>query len=287
MVLLALSGCASEAEVPLEASAWTWSDTLPDGEPLTTAELEAAAAEVVATLIETSPRDPPEAHRTLTAHMDETCPETEQNGPQLATAGDCTTADGWSWYGVGVYSIFENQQVLLKDIDSFHREWQYSHGNNRVIGPDGQTTNLLGMSWYRDWDDEGTRAITVELWGQFWTDDPQLDDPWFTTAIGSELDVDLRVEGGGVTGTWTGGFSRLDGSVWAFTFDLAVDSGTCVEPTGTIQLQDTAGDWYTLTWDGSTTCDGCGTASSDLGDLGTVCADFSPLTEWEDDPWSG
>ena len=54
-----------------------------------------------------------------------------------------------------------------------------------------------------------------------------------------------------------------------------------------VQVLDDGGTWYTLTWDGATNCDGCGTAATDEGDLGSICADWSPLTEWRFDPWSG
>ena len=232
-MVVVLLACVSEEEAVVP-SAWEYSPDTPAVTLLSLEELETAAGDVVATLVGSDPRSPPDSHAILAEHVDDTCPEMEHNGPQVVTAGDCTTEDGWTWYGTGIYSIIENQDIQVKDIDAYHREWRYSHGNTRVIGPEGQTTDLLGMSWYRDWDDDGTRAITVEMWGQFWTDDEELEDPWFTRSLGSELSVDMRVGRDSVWGTWSGGFSRLDSTIWAFTLeDLAVDdTDGCTEQIG-------------------------------------------------------
>ena len=70
---------------------------------------------------------------------------------------------------------------------------------------------------------------------------------------------------------------------------------TCgLEPSGSISILDSEGNWYGLSFDGPTgedwdvdpaLCDGCGTAWYRGERLGEACVDFSVLTSWEEKPW--
>lgn len=284
---LALPGCAGDAPAVEHdgPTPWTWApDDGPVATPLDATQLGDAVDEAIAAVRTVRARSVQDAFEEALRNVDATCPERESNGTQTGVSGDCTTDDGWSWYGVGMVSRLRGR-IVLGDIDAVHRVWDFSTGNLRAEGPDGERYDFLGYSWYRDWDDDdGDRAITVELWGEIAvTGVDEYAGSWMTEGWAAEMYVDLRVRSDGTEGTWTVGISRLDGLAWAFRFDdIAFSTACAAEPVGTVYVLDQAGAWYTITFDGDVTCDGCGQA-----DAGEVCADFTPLTTWEADPWEG
>jgi hypothetical protein len=103
--------------------------------------------------------------------------------------------------------------------------------------------------------------------------------------------MEMREGDGGYAGALSGGFSRLDGPAWAFVLDdltLSSAAGGCAqEPTGELDVQDQAGTWYTIRFDGDTSCDGCGEAWAGDTDLGAACTDFTSLSTFRTDPWEG
>ncbi len=293
MIVALWSGlaCAPAEETPPRPSAWSWQPPPDERVLLTPAELEVALDETIAATRALRPRTVTDAFDAAMTHREEGCPAYETNGPQTAVAGDCTTADGWAWYGVGQLSHIEDFHIVLGEIDAWHRVWDYSTGNVRVVGPDARY-ELLGYSWYRDYDtDAGARAIRGELWGEFEVEgDGAFADGWIARDRGVELYVDLVEAEGGWDGTWTVGVSRLDGVAWAYVYDFALSSaagGCTAEPAGAVEILDAAGTWYEVAFDGDVACDGCGAAAVDGAPLGEVCADFSALARFDVDPWEG
>jgi hypothetical protein len=86
--------------------------------------------------------------------------------------------------------------------------------------------------------------------------------------------------------SWEGGFSQLqwEGSLAAtFSFNTN-DVEVCdLEPSGSIRLYGRNQQWYTLNF--GEDCDGCGQVRMDDGQMETVCADFSDVIQFEDQPW--
>lgn len=255
-----------------------------DPEPptrLSLGEQEQAIDAVIEAITTISPRVVHDAFDAVLDHRTSACPEVEQRSGQIVVAGDCTTSAGWTWLGVGLRSSIANMRIVLGDIDAFHREWEFSNGNVQVIDPDGAIYQLTGTSLYRDYDaEDGARSLTVEMWGEFGAVGvPELEDTWFADDIAVELYLDARING---DAEYRGGMSRLDGPAWAWSTDaLVLDDACPTEPTGTLRVQDAEGTWYTFTFDAAS-CDGCGTSED-----GTVCADFSPMVEFREDPWAG
>ncbi|MES2643480.1 MAG: hypothetical protein V4850_28610 [Myxococcota bacterium] len=293
-VLLVLSACADPPgpapEQPRPPSAWTYTPEADPAPPLTVAELEQGLDEVVDALVTTRPTTVTDLFDEAMTHRGDDCPASEENGAQTMVAGDCTTDDGWSWYGVGAVSHLRNFHVVLGEIDNFHYVWHFSTGNVQVIAADGRVRyELLGTTWYRDYEGDTGRALSIELWGEFQgIGTPTFDDTWIVEDRAVELYVELQTVSGGWEGTWSAGMSRLPGVVWAFSFgELAVSAACAEEPTGALELQDQAGTWHTVVFDGDTECDGCGVAWVGDTEIGAVCADLSPLVEFEVDPWEG
>jgi hypothetical protein len=61
-----------------------------------------------------------------------------------------------------------------------------------------------------------------------------------------------------------------------------------------VSLRDSDGNWYDVVFDGPilyddvidpAVCDGCGEAWYRGEPMGTVCADFNALVDWEVSPW--
>lgn len=290
VALPVLFACVPAAEPEGAPSAWRYTPEPADVTSLSTTELEGAIEAVVDTLMAIDPRTAPDAFDEAMLHVGGACPQTEVTGPQTVVAGDCTTNAGWTWLGVGAVSHMQNFRVELGEIDEFHYVWDYCVGNAQVFSAaTGERYEMLGMSWYRDYEADTGRALAIELWGEFQVYDvPRFEDTWIARDLGVEMYVELAELEGGWEGTWTAGVSRLDGTVWAFSFDdLAVTAACPAEPTGEIDVQDAAGTWHTVVFDGDTTCDGCGVGRVGDTPLGEVCADLSRLVSFTEDPWAG
>jgi hypothetical protein len=268
-------------EEPITPSAWSGVDAPADPARLTTGEQEQAVDAVIDAITSISPRVVHDAFDAALDHRASDCPEVEQRSGQIVVAGDCTTSAGWTWLGIGLRSSIQNMRIVLDDIDAFHREWEFSNGNVQLLGPDGELYQLTGTSMYRDYDaTDGARSLAVEMWGEFGAQNvADLDDTWFSDDIAVELTLYATIGGDAV---YTGGMSRLDGPAWAWSTDgLTLDDACPTEPTGTLRVLDPGGTWYAITFDAAA-CDGCGTSED-----GTVCADFTSLVAFREDPWAG
>lgn len=94
-----------------------------------------------------------------------------------------------------------------------------------------------------------------------------------------------------------GSLSGLSGSANAALFeDVYLYSGSdcMLEPSGRISVRDSEGEWYLTSFQGAPyswapvfppECDGCGDVFYRGERLGTVCPDFSAMTDWEVRPW--
>ena len=125
-----------------------------------------------------------------------------------------------------------------------------------------------------------------------------VEQNWVTEGMGVELLIEYLSDVRG--GHWI----QVDGSIrdgsepWRVTefLDFAIDMGeesTChIEPAGSIVLRDEAGRRYEILFDApyhgeedTGDCNGCGQATLDGQDLGSVCVDFGLLPNPENAPW--
>ena len=83
---------------------------------------------------------------------------------------------------------------------------------------------------------------------------------------------------------------RVDPAQSHVRYEIESSLGTCtLEPAGWVWAMDTAYTTYEVRFDDvgpdDPACDGCGAATAQGEDMGTVCIDVSPLLSWEERPW--
>ena len=213
----------------------------------------------------------------------------------------CTAASGASYDGY----VFSFEEVDVVDPNSgLSTDLWYAFGGATVVDGDGNQFELggtaalqtiqgnIGEFFYRQFTSQlvgGFQWDGASAAGTFLTDDI---DPDFTIQV---QEIDLL----GTSATLSGGFGGFEDG-WAIAYDnnviftAGLGSDCPEEPSGTIAVRSPAGAWYDVRFDGpandeesvpSDACDGCGVAFYQGAELGTVCADFSSLLEWEGTPW--
>jgi hypothetical protein len=286
MLLPLVLGCAGD---DVEPTPWTFD--APDEEepaPLATADLEAGLDAVIGTLDHVDPFLLWDTYEAALARGDGACPLAETHNNMQLNEGDCTTADGaTSFYG---YEISNRIEGFLYDDGQggeWTRLWLWTTGAARIEGADGYLLEMLGDCLYRDYDTfDGVPAFSLYLWGDFRAADAGLDGTWLDEGLGLELYADLVGEAGARTVDWDGGITRIPGAIAAARLDgLTLTSACDVEPSGGLWLWDTDDRWYEVDFDD--TCDGCVHVTLDGQDLGEACADWTPLIDWETQPWGG
>jgi hypothetical protein len=282
---------ASPAADPVpDPTPWVYEEEVDPPVPLDAEALETGLAEVLTALLRADPMTLHAAFSRAQHAGDADCPVIYQHNNQPVVSGDCTSSTGWTYYGYALHNQVANLWVALDDTMLFHRTFAWETGFLRVFSPEGYELDVLGDDLYRDYDNaDGVPSLYVYLWGDFTSTDPADADTWLADGMGVQLYVDIVDDPvAGPSSTWDGGLSRLGGTVVAAVLhDLVfTGSGTCTtEPSGSVDLLDPDGAWYTVTFDPETTCDGCGFATSDTGEIGTVCGDFTPFVDWELRPW--
>jgi hypothetical protein len=123
---------------------------------------------------------------------------------------------------------------------------------------------------------------------------------WLDGGISMGLDIDgVGSPQGNSQLLLDGGHSTFANGAVAISFDQVYlgsgESTSCpLEPSSTISILDTAGQWYDVRFHGPpyeaavslpAECDGCGEVSYGDQHLGTVCLDFASLMDWEVLPW--
>lgn len=224
--------------------------------------------------------------------------------------GNCTTSAGVSFSGFGFVRQF-NTYTSPEDGQTY--DGLSLSSTSTIISPDGRALNIGAT--INDLAIEGTgyktyyRSINGNIQGQ---GEGTSDLPWLNNSLrgsieaaGTTAPLGAGVGGGDVLGRLAvlrGGLSgpALPEDVTAGDFaDLQYLSGEfgvpCTqEPFGTISIRDDAGNWYDIVFDGPTfenpnvdlaLCDGCGSTWYYGEEIGSTCADFSALLNWEEKPW--
>ena len=162
-------------------------------------------------------------------------------------------------------------------------------GHSFITSPDGIYFQSFGDVDLRVADhDAGYRVWDGFVFGDFVWDDPSVAGTWVQQPTSHEVYFAYEQHATHRTATLSGGLTQLEGPVLAALFDgltLSTAAGGCAaEPTGRLDIRDAAGNWYALELDDGL-CDGCVHYTLDGADLGEVCADWKPLTNWDGWPW--
>lgn len=280
-----LLACTPEPAPP--PTVWEYSEAVEPRAYLSTGQLESALEEVVATLHLMDPLALVDAFEDARTLGDGECPYEEEHNGQPVVSGDCTTDNGTTYLGFAAWKHFENTWLELDGLRSFHHRYDWATGLLRVLGADGWTLEVLGDDMLRVYEgDDGELVTYAYMWGDFYAEDNVWADTWLGDNTGVEMYYTAQQWPEDTTGSWDVGLSRLEGTARAANLLLLTSSATCpTEGSGTLDIEDAHGSWYTMIFDGDVACDGCGTASRDGVELGQVCGDMTFLVDWEERAW--
>jgi hypothetical protein len=288
--LFGVCGCGEPAAPadPLVPTPWVYDDPgTPDRPELSASDIEGELAGLVTFLRETDPLF-------IFAAMDDgfrrfggDCPSVDTHNGQIFVQGNCTTASGDQFLGYSLGTQTSGPISLDGEPATEHRNFSWTTGNLEIHGADGYELGLLGDCEYHDYDTvDGDPAFGLYLWGDFYLHDGVTTN-WLADDIGVHLYLDAVDHPEGRSVGWSGGASRLGGLTDAFSLEdfVIAETGTCgaVEPSGEVWFWDTNLYWYEVVFDD--TCDGCGDVRVDGTSIGSACADWSPLIDWESRPW--
>ena len=239
-----------------------------------------------------------DAYAVALEQMEPGCPDWYEVDGNAFWYAYCTTDGGSSFDGYGFTTLYE-------DADAFGdgSAWDLTaiSGSATIRDPDGHTFHLGGGIY----DGTGTNPDGARLWvsqvaGGFVWDAPQAAGTWLAEpSAPSMLLYGIQYDLGGPENYFylTGSVEGLSAAASAVRFDEVAIGSTALglqcsaEPLGTISVRDAQGAWWDVRFDvdegGRLTgdCDGCGGVFTGDTYHGEVCADFSPLLDWEESPW--
>lgn len=215
---------------------------------------------------------------------------------------ECTSEAGVSFSGYAFYILYDEYE---SDGVVYDGAALYGVG---ATSADGEELSFGGSAtWYQarppgiDEDSPDWYLYTAnQLQGGFsWSGEDAPD--WLAAGQSPDLyaltawmpSYDLRyVYIDGSIGASGGGVTVFDGLT---LYSENVMTSCPNEPYGGMSVRDEQGEWYDVVFHGpaefesevdASLCDGCGDLYFHGALLGEVCADFSPLTDWEISPWS-
>lgn len=297
------AGCTAEPEDtgPVVVTPWVYEEEPEAGaDPLDAAGLEAALGDVVDVLRRFDPSLPLPTYRAAEAAFGEDeCPTRSSYASQEYAEGDCVAANGAAFYGYQLSHQITDAIFGCGADQCYTRDYRWMTGVSHLEVPDGTVTTAMGDSYYRDYDDVyGDPTLSGYVWGDFQRvgpDHPAGASDWLAAGWGVQFYLTHVTRPRGRTMVWDGGVSRLAGTIsafWTEGWTLSTEEGACsLEPSGELHLYGADRRWYDVAGHGSgvsgagDACDGCLDVSGEEGELGSICADWAPLLEWEVTPW--
>lgn len=230
-------------------------------EPTWTAEEAMAAAQAAVD------QGLPDPYRLRDLYFDlvETGQDADCPGPDLLNTPNlqgCTSDSGYFYAGLATYQEGTNPSADVA--------WMFS-GDFEIITPEGWSY-LVGGHAGHTLDESGPDSVfyQVDVSGSFrWDGDPG----WLAEGLSAVFHVDGTRTPGGDDLTLDGGLAFAGVSLyWS---DVHLVEGACEgHPTGSLDVRDPSGGWYTLTWGDA--CDGCGAVSFAGESAGEACLDLRP-----------
>jgi hypothetical protein len=267
-------------------------------------EVSVAVQEAIEAVLFVDPALFLDAYAAALSQGDEACPYWHEEYPELYGYeywyGDCTTADGTAFSG---YATGLQYAQALEANGYVYFPYGQRAGDMSVDTADGQHVDMSGSFYHNEWvyPANGTFGLYSYVLGEMTWEGPAFDGTW----LSRQLSVSLTLSGtgwpgGAATLQVQGGVAGYDGVGSAAWFDRiniaseAYGSDCPLEPSGSLSVRDADDEWYTIAFDGPSfagaeafapACDGCGTIWYHGRDVGQACADFSPMTAWQDRPW--
>ncbi len=287
---------ADEPELPTP-----YEHALDDGvsEEIDLAQLETEMQAVVDDLLQMNATLAYPAFDVALGWADEVCPEFKYlTETTTYYDGMCETRDGTSFYGDAFYAVREGSDP---DGTTWERVDLFAH--TRITAPSGEMYYSAGPALDSHVTrPDGSREHRSELLGVH-SSNLEAAEGW----VGAGIINDLTIMATSMTigdpqkVTVTGALDGLDGqwpSAWVESLQIgstATDWACDGEPYGALWMRSQGGTWVKVSFDtlssggqapeDTTRCDGCGAVTVHGEELGEVCLDFSPLTDWKDSPW--
>jgi hypothetical protein len=278
----------------LEQTPWILPEDAPPGPGLDAPALEAAVQEAVDLARDLQAAPVLDVYDGLIADASETCPGRYYNTQGTYWSNDCTLSNGTHYQGFAFTSLvaYDGGAAGLTNTRTLYAGGTIDTDDGLRFAGSGTaalSTTVTG---------EFSQYISV-LQGSFSWDGPEAADTWLASDMAPDfVAVAYYVPlSRGRSLTLDGGIGGLDAGVVAFDgvtlMSLGLGSACLKEPSGSISVRNPDGTWTDVLFDGPaglgepTTgpCDGCGEAWHRGERVGEVCADFSPLLDWDDRPW--
>ncbi len=274
-------------------------------------EIEMAVEDAILLVRWIDPAKLHDAYDNSESYGDESCPSYdeeyfEERG-QYHWRDACTVGAGGSFSGYA-YSYYYGDYITDNGAYDYDGH-AYLRGSARVIDGRGNTLIAAGSSsyWERTHYQHGDRTFSLSMSGNFRSDDPAHYGTW----LAEDLNVSLSYSGtqyahradrigGGFYASWNASVSGIVGEINSVQlndiFMYSEDEGSMceLEPSGSISIRDSEGNWYQTEFDGPKyqgaaafppDCDSCGRVFWRGELLGEICPDFGLLVDWEERPW--
>jgi hypothetical protein len=231
----------------------------------------------------------------LMATADDSCPNWYDDDGITYWYDSCTSDAGTTFEG---YAYLYDYVDYLSDGTVWNGRALYGaativDGDGNTFEAKGQATAISGPN--SDGNESWWTAVDSFTWDGAGAEGTWLADglapglSWYAVYVASSEGRVLQISGS-LSGTAGIDAVALDEVMLANT---GMGSTCPEEPSGSIAVLDGEGNWIDIVFDGPTwetwaepaaDCDGCGQAWFQGQDLGLVCADFSPLTDWGASP---
>lgn len=292
--LLALAGCEDAPEPTqkpekegggFEPTPWEFEEEAGSDTLLAQATIEAELTALVPHFLTFDPLTFMEQYDVQLQYRSDRCPTiNSQRASQVYWEGDCLTEDGAHFDGWAASSWAKgmpDDEGRLCDHNAYYL------GFVNVADPTGVNMGAFGTIDYSDClDDTGLRSYAGHVGGDYEFD--LAADTWMEDR--QPVQVSFRADQLGETRhLWVDGvLKELDGelaTIWLEDAHFDSDGACAAEPDATLHAWDTDGTEYSITFDGSTSCDGCGAVMVRGDAVGEVCVDWSLYYSWTDRPW--
>lgn len=318
------SEASDEAAAQEEESSGAGSGSSPAEEPedyiyeteepsakLSIVEIERAIEQAILTVRWIDPGKMHDAYDDAESFGDENCPtydeEYMEESNRYHWRDACTVGAGGSFSG---YAYTNYWGDYTSDNGAYdYAGHAYFRGSARVIDGRGNTFIAAGSSDYyeRKHYMYGDGTFSQNMSGNFRSDDPKYYGTWLAEDINVSISHSStkyaqhadRVDGGFYI-YWDASISGMVDEINAIRMEniymySANEGSMCeLEPSGSISIRDSEGNWYETEFDGPKyfgaaafppDCDSCGRVFWRGELLGEICPDFSLLTDWEERPW--
>ncbi|MED5373117.1 MAG: hypothetical protein VX899_19015 [Myxococcota bacterium] len=314
-LLVGLSACTGGGETldtapEATVTPYIYEQDEPVAPALSPAEVELAATEVLASLLELNAAPIVDAYFLAMAGQQGDCPDYYQNDGNVYWYDYCYADDGSYFSGYGFGYLYEDTAAdgYLYNGGAVYTVAEVTTSQGYTFSGGGNAQALVATADM----ESGAHAVPHTIYssvvsGAFAYDGPSAAGTWLESALTPDLTLySYRIPENEIYPGYYGTVMQANGGVGGFVGEVSaavLDSFTVmtspltacpVEPAGMLSVRDTEGVWYDILFDNTTEegetmdpdlCDGCGTIYVQGEAAGEACVDTSVLTAWEVSPW--